>query len=128
MKRVLRVFLYTLTGYVIWMTVIMLIYSLLPDELKDSKFFIMTSSGLSSVFVVLLSVLYLRKVQISSWKEGLGIGLLATVFIVLFDIGHNILMGIELKSYFTLTVPTFFVIPLVTSLIMGNLEKKQIKR
>lgn len=123
-KQVTRTLLYTFIGYGLWMTLIMAIHPLLPAELANSKFFVMMSTSLTSAFVVLFSVLYLRKVQRSTWREGLAVGLLATVTVILFDVLHNMLLGIDMKGYISQIVPSYFVIPLTTALIFGCLAKK----
>jgi branched-subunit amino acid transport protein AzlD len=125
MKFLLKIAGYTLLAYIIWMVLAIILYMILPEALRESKLYVSITSGLSAALVVLFSIFYLRKIKTSSWKEGLRIGLLATLVVILLDIAHNLMMGADMGMYFSQTLPAYFFIPLLTTLIMGCLEKRR---
>ena len=124
MQSIKHVILYPIIGWWIWMGLIMGLYGLLPADLKTSALFVSLQTAISAAFVVLFAVLYLRKIKQGTAKEGLLVGLTATAIVIIFDIGHNLMMSIDLGKYFVMTVPAYFIIPLTTTLMIGLLKKK----
>ena len=124
MKSIKHVILYPVIGWMIWMGLVMGMYALLPDSMKLSAFFVSMQTALSAAFVVLFTVLYLRKIKEGSFKEGFLVGITATAIVIILDVVHNLMMAVDLGKYFATTVPAYFIIPLTTTLVIGYLKKK----
>lgn len=121
MQSLKRALLYPVAGWFSWMGVIFTAYWLVPTSLLGSAFFVSMQTALSATLVVLFSVLYLRKVQQSSAREGFFVGLTALAIVVALDVIHNLVMSIDLGTYFATVVPAYFIIPVITTLLLGRL-------
>lgn len=124
MQSIKHVILYPIIGWTIWMVLVMGMYALLPNDMKLSAFPVSMQTALSAAFVVLFTVLYLRKIKEGSVREGFLVGITATAIVIVFDVVHNLMMSVDLGKYFATTVPAYFIIPFTTTLVIGYLKKK----
>ena len=76
------------------------------------------------------AILYLRKVGESSFKEGLLVGLGWVVVLIAIDLAHSVVMPEmvpDIGAHFATVVPTYVVVPIITTLAMGFLERRSLK-
>jgi hypothetical protein len=127
MQSVKRAILYPIIGWVVWMTVVMTMYGILPEGVRDSAFFVAFAYTLTAIAVVLFSILYLRKVGNSSLREGIYVGMVAMAVVVALDMTHNVMLSFDLSESLARSAPGYVLIPLTTAAIMGYLNPKNKK-
>jgi hypothetical protein len=121
----LRALLYGLAVWFIWTTLVITAFELLPEEIATSALFVSMKVVSLAALVLAVAVLYLRRVAESTLREGLVVGLGWTVLFIASDLIHYSLMhSIDVGNYFLTVVPSYIVMPVTTTLVMGYLKPK----
>jgi len=83
-----------------------------------------------AALVLGFSVLYLRKVGRSSFGEGIVVGLVWVVVMIAVDFAHSVVMPAmvpDFGAYVAAVAPSYVVMPIITTLTMGYLERRSFK-
>jgi hypothetical protein len=125
LQRPMRALLYGLAIWFIWVTLVITAFYTLPKAFVTSPLYV--SMQVISLVTLLLAfaIHYVRKVRESTFREGLLIGLVWTVVFIASDLIHNTLMHPSaVDNYFSTIVPSYIVMPITTTLVMGYLKPK----
>jgi hypothetical protein len=99
----------------------------LPAEVSGSPLFISMQTAALAALVLGSTILYLRKVGEGSLKEGLLVGLGWVVVMIALDLAHSVPMpGMvpDIGAHLAVVVPTYVVVPIITTPTMGYLERR----
>ncbi len=98
--------------------------------ISNSPLFVSLQMVALAALVLGFSVRYLRKVGQSSFGEGIGIGLVWVVVMIAVDFAHSVVMPAmvpDFGAYLAAVAPAYVVMPIITTLTMGYLERRSLK-
>jgi hypothetical protein len=125
MQRPWRALLYGLAIWFIWVTLVITAFFMLPEAFVTSPLYVSMQVISLVTLVLAFAIHYVQKVRESTFREGLLIGLVWTVVFIASDLVHNSLMHPStMDGYFTTVVPSYIVLPITTTLVMGYLKPK----
>lgn len=124
-QRPWRALLYGLAIWSIWVTLVITAFYTLPEALVTSPLYVSMQVISLVTLVLAFAIDYVRRVRESTFREGLLIGLIWTVVFIASDLIHNTLMHPSaMDNYFSTVVPSYIVMPITTTLVMGYLKPK----
>jgi hypothetical protein len=124
-QRPRRALLYGLAIWTLWVTVVITAFFTLPEAFVTSPLYVSMQVIFLVTLVLAFAIHYVRKVQESTFREGLLIGLLWTVVFIAADVTHNSLMHPSaMDGYFVTVVPSYIIVPIITTVVMGYLRPK----
>ncbi len=124
MQRPRRALLYGLAIWLVWTTLVITAFQMLPADIATSALFVSMKVVTLAALVLALAVHYLRKVTASSLREGLLIGLSWTATIIALDLSHYLMAPFDIGNYFITVAPSYIVVPITTTLVMGYLKRR----
>jgi hypothetical protein len=130
MQLPIRVLLYGIALWFVWVSLIVFSAEILPTGIVGSPLFVSMQALALAALVLGSAILYLRKVGESSFKEGLLMGLGWVVVLIAIDLAHSVVMPEmvpDIGAHFATVVPTYVVVPIITTLAMGFLERRSLK-
>ena len=111
--------------WLIWVTVVVLAFELLPTDTGSSAVFVAMTWVALAILVAATATAYLRRVSMSSAREGLLIGLLWVASFIILDLVHYALMHPALlDGYWSQSVPPYLVVPALTTVLLGGLRAR----
>jgi hypothetical protein len=122
MQRPIRAVLYGFAIWWIWLAALG-VGRLLPESVTSLPTYPLVRLLVLVVLVVAFAVDYLRRVERSSPREGLAVGLLWMALTIANDIGHFLFMAptTDIGQYLATSAPLYVFIPLITTAIFGRL-------
>jgi hypothetical protein len=130
MQAPIRTLLYGIAIWFVWVSLVVFSAQLLPAEISGSPLFVSMQMVALAALVLGFTVLYLRKVSQSSFGEGLFVGLVWVVVMIAIDLAHSVVMPEmvpDFGAYFAAVAPSYVVMPIITTLTMGYLERRSLK-
>ena len=131
MQSPIRVLLYGIAIWFVWVSIIAASAEILPTGIVGSPLFVSMQMVALAALVLGSTILYLRKVGEGSFKEGLLVGLSWVVIMIALDLAHSVvhpdMVSLDTGAYFATVVPTHVVVPIITTLTMGYLERRSLK-
>lgn len=130
MQSPIRTLLYGIAIWFIWVSLVVTSAQILPTEIVGSPLFVSMQMVALAALVLGSSILYLRKVGEGSFKEGLLVGLSWLVIMIAIDLAHSVIMPEmvpDIGTHFATVVPSYVVMPIITTLTMGYLERRSLK-
>ena len=114
----------------VWVSLVVFSAQLLPAEISSSPLFVSMQMVALAALVLGFTVLYLRKVGQSSFGEGIVVGLVWVVVMIAVDFAHSVVMPAmvpDFGAYIAAVAPSYVVVPIITTLTMGYLERRPLK-
>ena len=130
MQSPIRTLLYGIAIWVVWVSLLAASAGLLPAGIVGSALFVSMQMVALAALVLGSTILYLRKVGEGSFGEGLFVGLGWVVIMIALDIAHSVVMPAmvpDLGAHFATVVPSYVIMPIITTLTMGYLERRSLK-
>jgi hypothetical protein len=130
MQSPIRALLYGIAIWFVWVSLVVTAAQVLPAGIVGSPLFVSMQAVALAALVLGSTILYLRKVGEGSFKEGLLVGLGWVVVMIALDLAHSVVMPEmvpDIGAHFATVVPTYVVVPIITTLTMGNLERRSLK-
>jgi hypothetical protein len=130
MQSPIRALLYGIAIWFVWVSLIVVSAQLLPTEIVGSALFVSMQTVALAALVLGFTILYLRKVGESSIVEGLLVGLSWVVVMIAIDLAHSVVMPHmvpDIGAHFATVVPSYVIMPIITVLTMGYLERRSLK-
>ncbi len=130
MQSPIRALLYGIAIWFVWVSLVVASAELLPTEIVGSALFVSMQMAALAALVLGFTVHYLRKVGAGSFGEGLLVGLVWVVVMVALDLAHSVVMPEmvpDLGDYLATIAPSYIVIPIITALTVGFLERRSLK-
>ena len=130
MQSPVRALLYGIGIWLVWVSLIAASAQILPTEIGGSPLFVSTQMVALAALVLGSTILYLRKVGDGTFKEGLLVGLGWVVVMIALDLAHSVVMPEmipDIGAHLAVVAPTYVVVPIITTLTMGNLERRSPK-
>jgi hypothetical protein len=130
MQSPIRALLYGIAIWFVWVSLVVASAQLLPSEISGSALFVSMQTVALAALVLGSTVLYLRKVGEGSFKERLLVGLGWVVIMIALDLAHSVVMPEmvpDFGAYFAAVVPSYVLVPIITALTMGYLERRSLK-
>jgi hypothetical protein len=131
MQSPVRALLYGIAIWFVWVSLVVVSAQLLPTEISGSALFVSMKMVALATLVLGFTILYLHNAGEGSFNEGLLIGLSWAVILIALDLGHSVLhpdmVSLDTGTYFATVVPSYVVIPIITALAMGYLERRSLK-
>ncbi len=130
MQSPIRALLYGIAIWFIWVSLVVASAEILPAEISGSPLFVSMQMVALAALVLGSAVLYLRKVGEGSFTEGLLVGLSWVVVMIAIDLAHSVVMPEmvpDIGAHFATVVPSYIVVPIITTLTMGYLERRSLK-
>ncbi len=127
MQSPIRALLYGIAIWFLWVSLIVVSAQLLPTEISGSPLFVSMQMVALAALVLGSTILYLRKVGKGSVGEGLLVGLSWVVVMIALDLAHSVVMPEmvpDIGAHFATVVPSYVVMPIITTLTMGYLEPR----
>jgi hypothetical protein len=127
MQSPIRALLYGIAIWFVWVSLVVTAAQVLPAGIVGSPLFVSMQAVALAALVLGSTILYLRKVGEGSFKEGLLVGLSWVVIMIALDLAHSVVMPEmvpDLGAHFATVVPTHVVVPIITTLTMGYLERR----
>ena len=127
MQSPIRVLLYGIAIWFVWVSIIAASAEILPTGIVGSPLFVSMQMVALAALVLGSTILYLRKVGEGSFKEGFLVGLSWVVVMIALDLAHSVLMpGMvpDIGAHLAIVVPTYVVVPIITTPTMGYLERR----
>ena len=131
MQSPIRVLLYGIAIWLVWVSLVVTAAQALPAGIVGSPLFVSMQMVALAALVLGSTILYLRKVGDGTFKEGLLVGLIWVVIMIALDLAHSVVMpemvppGIG--AYFATVVPSYGVVPIITTPTIGYLERRSLK-
>ena len=131
MQSPIRALLYGIAIWFVWVSLVVASSQILPAEISGSPLFVSMQMVALATLVLGSTILYLRKVGDGTFKEGLLVGLIWVVIMIALDLAHSVVMpemvppGIG--AYFATVVPSYVVVPIITTPTIGYLERRSLK-
>ena len=130
MQSPIRALLHGIAIWFVWVSLIVASAQILPTGISGSALFVSMQTVTLAALVLGSTVLYLRKVGESSFGEGFLVGLSWVVVIIVLDLAHSVLMPEmvpDIGAYLIAVAPSYVVMPIITTLTMGYLERRSLK-
>jgi len=130
MQSPIRALLYGIAIWFVWVGLVVFSAELLPTVFVGSPLFVSMQMAALSTLALIFTVLYLRKVGGGSFGEGLLVGLVWVAAMVALDLVHSIVMPEmvpDIGAYLAAVGPSYVIIPIITTLTMGYLERRALK-
>ncbi len=130
MQSPIRALLYGIAIWFAWVSLVVFSAQLLPTEIGGSALFVSMQMVVLAVLVLGSAILYLRKVEEGSFVEGLLVGLSWVVVMIAIDLAHSVVMPAmvpDIGAHFATVVPSYVILPIITTLTMGYLERRSLK-
>lgn len=130
MQAPIRMLLYGIAIWFVWVSLVVFSAQLLPAEISGSPLFVSLQMVALATLVLGLTVLYLRKVGRSSFGEGILVGLVWVVVMIAIDFAHSVVMPAmipDFRAYIAAVAPSYVVVPIITTMTMGYLERRSVK-
>jgi hypothetical protein len=127
MQLPIRALLYGIAIWFAWVSLLVAPAELLPAGIVGSALFVSTQTVALATLALGATILYLRKVGDSTFEEGFLVGLGWVVIMIAIDFAHSVVMPDmvpDVGSHFATVVPTYVVLPIITTLTMGYLERR----
>ena len=110
----------------VWVSLLVASAELLPAGIVGSALFVSMQMVALATLALGATILYLRKVGDSTLEEGFLVGLGWVVIMIAIDFAHSVVMPDmvpDIGSHLATVVPTYVVLPIITTLTMGYLER-----
>ena len=130
MQSPIRALLYGIAIWFVWASLVMVSAQVLPADISGSPLFVSMQIVTLAALVLGSTILYLRKVGEGSFGEGLLVGLSWVVVIIAIDLAHSVVMPDmvpDIGAHFATVVPSYVIMPIITTLAMGYLERRPLK-
>jgi hypothetical protein len=130
MQSPIRALLYGIAIWFVWVSLVVASAEILPTEIGGSALFVSMQMVALAALVLSFTILYLRKVGEGSFKEGLLVGLGWVVIMIAIDLAHSVAMPDmvpDIGTHFATVAPSYIVMPIITTLTMGYLERRSLK-
>ncbi len=130
MQTPIRILLYGIAIWFVWVSLVVLSAQILPAEISSAPLFVSMQMVALAALVLGFTVLYLRKVGQSSFGEGIVVGLVWVGVMIAVDFAHSVVMPAmvpDFGAYIAAVVPSYGVVPIITTLTMGSLERRSVK-
>lgn len=131
MQSPIRALLYGMAIWFLWVSMVVVSARLLPTGISGSALFVSMQVVALVALVLGSTILYLRRVGDGTFEEGLLVGLSWAVIMIAIDLAHSVVhpdMGsLDTGTYFATVVSSYVVIPIITTLTMGYLERRSLK-
>ena len=125
MQMPIRALLYGIAIWFVWVSLTVASAQLLPARIVGSALFVSMQMIALAMLVLGFTVLYLRKVGKGSFGEGLLVGLSWVVIMVALDLAHSLVMPEmvpDIGAHLATVVPSYVVMPIITTLTIGYLD------
>jgi hypothetical protein len=126
MQMPIRALLYGVAIWFVWVSLLVASAELLPAGIVGSALFVSMQMVALATLALGATILYLRKVGDSTLEEGFLVGLGWVVIMIAIDFAHSVVMPDmvpDIGSHLATVVPTYVVLPIITTLTMGYLER-----
>lgn len=130
MQSPIRALLYGIAIWFVWASLVVVSAQVLPADISGSPLFVSMQIVTLAALVLGSTILYLRKVGEGSFGEGLLVGLSWVVVIIAIDLAHSVVMPDmvpDIGAHFATVVPSYVIMPIITTLAMGYLERRPLK-
>ena len=131
MQSPIRALLYGIAIWFVWVSLVVASAQILPTEIVGSALFVSMQMVALAALVLDSTVLYLRKVGEGSFEEGLLVGLGWVVIMIALDLAHSVvhpqMVTLDTGAYFATVVPSYVILPIITTLTMGYFERRSLK-
>ena len=130
MQSPIRALLYGIAIWFVWASLVVVSAQVLPADISGSPLFVSMQIVALAALVLGSTILYLRKVGEGSFGEGLLVGLSWVVVMIAIDLAHSVVMPDmvpDIGAHFATVVPSYVIMPIITTLAMGYLERKPLK-
>lgn len=130
MQSPIRALLYGIAIWFVWVSLVVVSAEILPAGIGGSALFVSMQVVALASLVLGFTVLYLREVGEGSFGEGLLVGLGWVVIMIAIDLAHSVVMpGMlpDLGAHLATVVPSYVIVPIITTLTMGYLERRPLK-
>jgi hypothetical protein len=130
MQSPIRVLLYGIGIWFVWVSLVVTAAQALPAGIVGSPLFVSMQLVALATLVLGSTILYLRKVGDGTFKEGLLVGLGWVVVMIALDLAHSVLMpGMvpDIGAHLAVVAPTYVVVPIITTPTIGYLERRSLK-
>ncbi len=130
MQSPIRALLYGIAIWFVWVSLLVASAEILPAGIVGSPLFVSMQMAALAALVLASTILYLRKVGKSSFAEGFLVGLGWVVVMIAIDLAHSVVMPEmvpDIGAHFATVVPSYIVMPIITTLTMGFLERRSLK-
>ncbi len=130
MQSPIRALLFGIAIWFVWVSLVVASAQLLPAEIGGSPLFVSMQMVALAALVLGSTILYLRKVGEGSFEEGLLVGLGWVVIMIALDLAHSVVMPEmvpDIGAYFFVVVPSYVILPIITTLTIGYLERRSLK-
>ena len=131
MQSPIRALLYGIAIWFVWVSLVVVSAKLLPTEISGSALFVSMQMVALVALVLGSTILYLRRVGDGTFEEGLLIGLGWVAVMIALDLAHSVvhpgMVSLDTGTYFATVVPSYVVVPIITVLTLGYLERRSLK-
>ncbi len=130
MQSPTRTLLYGMAIWFVWVSLVVASAEILPTGISGSALFVSMQMAALATLVLGFTILYLRKVGEGSIVEGLIVGLSWAVIMIAIDLAHSVVMPEmvpDIGAHFATVVPSYVVVPIITTLTMGYLGRRSLK-
>jgi hypothetical protein len=130
MQTPIRALLYGIAIWFVWVSLVVTAAEVLPTAIVGSPLFVSMQMVALATLALLFTVLYLRKVGEGSFGEGFLVGLVWVVVMVALDVAHSVAMPDmvpDIGAYLATVGPSYVVMPIITTLTLGYLERRTLK-
>ena len=131
MQSPIRALLYGIAIWFVWVSLVVVSAKLLPTEISGSALFVSMQMVALVALVLGSTILYLRRVGDGTFEEGLLIGLGWVAVMIALDLAHSVvhpdMVSLDSGTYFATVVPSYVVVPIITTLTLGYLERRPLK-
>ena len=130
MQSPIRALLYGIAIWFVWASLVVVSAQVLPADISGSPLFVSMQMVALAALVLGSTILYLRKVGEGSFGEGLLVGLSWVVVMIAIDLAHSVVMPDmvpDIGAHFATVVPSYVIMPIITTLAMGYLERRPLK-
>jgi hypothetical protein len=130
MQSPIRVLLYGIAIWFVWVSLVVTAAQVLPAGIVGSPLFVSMQAVALATLVLGSTILYLSKVGEGSFKEGFLVGLGWVVVMIALDLAHSVLMpGMvpDIGAHLAVVAPTYVVVPIITTPTMGYLERRSLQ-
>ena len=127
MQSPIRALLYGIAIWFVWASLVVVSAQVLPADISGSPLFVSMQIVALAALVLGSTILYLRKVGEGSFGEGLLVGMSWVVVMIAIDLAHSVVMPDmvpDIGAHFATVVPSYVIMPIITTLAMGYLERR----